>query len=83
MRESVTYQQILREGRQEGRLEGKKEGEFALIIRLLTRRFGTIDPQLDQRLQLLSSPQLENLAEVLLDFYQVSDLVTWLELQGQ
>lgn len=79
MRESVTYQQILREGRQEGR----QQGELALIIRQLTRRFGAVDPQLAQRLQLLSSPQLEDLAEVLLDFSQVSDLVTWLELQGQ
>ncbi|MFK0731007.1 MAG: DUF4351 domain-containing protein [Gloeotrichia echinulata GP01] len=79
MRESVTYQQILREGRQ----EGIKEGELALIIRQLTRRFGIIDPQLAQRLQLLSSPQLEDLAEVLLDFSQVSDLIIWLEQQGK
>jgi predicted transposase YdaD len=87
MRESVTYQQILREGRQEGikegRQEGIKEGELALIIRQLTRRFGIIDPQLAQRLQLLSSPQLEDLAEVLLDFSQVSDLIIWLEQQGK
>ncbi len=82
MRESVTYQQILREGRQEGRQEGKKEGELALIIRLLNRRFGAITPQIAERLQLLSIPQLEDLAEVLLDFSAVTDLATWLEQQG-
>ena len=40
MRESVIYQEILQEGRQEGRQE---EGS-TLILRQLTRRFGTIDP---------------------------------------
>jgi predicted transposase YdaD len=46
MRESVTYQAILREGRQEGRKEGRKEGLVAIVLRLLTHKFGTLPPKL-------------------------------------
>ncbi len=31
------------EGRQEGQLEGRQEGEAAILIRLLTLRFGPLD----------------------------------------
>jgi predicted transposase YdaD len=55
MRESVTYQAILREGRQEGiivgreegimegRIEGRIEGERRLLVRQGTKRFGVPD----------------------------------------
>jgi predicted transposase/invertase (TIGR01784 family) len=75
MRESVIYQEILQEGRQEGR----QEGETTLILRQLTRRMGTLAPELEERIRGLSIAQLEDLAEALLDFSQPADLVTWLE----
>ncbi len=75
MQESVTYQAILRKGRQEGR----QEGEAAVILRLLSRRLGAVDPQRQAQIQGLSIPQLEALAEALLDFSTVADLVTWLD----
>ncbi|MGP0064811.1 MAG: hypothetical protein ACLQGP_14585 [Isosphaeraceae bacterium] len=40
MRESTTYQAILREGRQEGIIEGEKQA----LLRLGTKRFGTPEP---------------------------------------
>ena len=87
MRESVIYQEILQEGVQQGRQEGvqqgKQEGELALIMRMLARRFGSVDAQLQERLQKLSIPQLEELGEALLDFSQPTDLVAWLDEQGQ
>jgi len=87
MRESVIYQEILQEGVQQGRQEGvqqgKQEGELALLMRMLTRRFGAVDAQLQERLQRLSIPQLEELGEALLDFSQPTDLVAWLDEQGQ
>jgi hypothetical protein len=47
MRESTTYQAILREGRQEGimegRIEGRIEGERRLLVRQGTKRFGVPD----------------------------------------
>lgn len=75
MKESVTYQAILEEGRQEGR----KEGEVLLILRLIARRLGRVDPQMQERIQRLSIPQLEELGEALLDFSEATDLVAWLE----
>jgi hypothetical protein len=38
-------------GRREGRREGRQEGEAAMLLRLLERRFGTVDEALRQRLQ--------------------------------
>ncbi|MFB2936835.1 Rpn family recombination-promoting nuclease/putative transposase [Aerosakkonemataceae cyanobacterium BLCC-F154] len=81
MRESVIYQDILEEGRQEGRQEGKKEEALAMVMRPLTRRFGTLDAELQSRLEELSVAQLEDLNEALFDFSEVSDLVNWLDEQ--
>ncbi|XPM53150.1 MAG: Rpn family recombination-promoting nuclease/putative transposase [Leptolyngbya sp. IPPAS B-1204] len=75
MRESVIYQEIYQEGRQEGR----QEGERSIILRVLTRRFGTVPPELQAQIQALSLPQLEALGEALLDFATLADLTTWLQ----
>lgn len=50
-------------------------------MRQLTRRASAIEPQLRSRLQQLFSTQIEELAEVMLDFTTKADLVTWLERQ--
>ena len=73
MRESVTYQAILREGRQEGR----KEGLVAIVLRLLTHKFGTLPPKLHTRITRLHIPRLESLAEAILDFQSLADLELW------
>lgn len=80
MRESVIYQDILQEGEQKGRQEGRQEGELALILRQLTRRVGTISPEVEAKIRRLSLTQLDSLGEALLDFSQVSDLDGWLKL---
>ena len=69
MRESVIYQDIIREGRQE---EGR-----SLILRQLTRRVGELPQQWRDRVNSLSLEQLENLGEALLDFQGIRDLETW------
>jgi predicted transposase/invertase (TIGR01784 family) len=83
MRESVIYQDILqqgvRQGVQQGREEGRGEGEASLIIRLLTRRFGELSPEVIQRIRSLSLPQLDALGEELLDFTEIAEVVTFLE----
>jgi predicted transposase YdaD len=80
MRESVIYQDILQEGEQKGRQEGRQEGELALILRQLTRRFGTIPPEVEAQVRRLPLTQLDNLGEALLDFSLASDLDGWLKL---
>ena len=81
MRESVIYQDILQRGLQQGRQEGRQEGEVALITRLLTRRLGEVDSLLMERIRGLSTEQLEELAEALLVFSSVADLMAWFTQQ--
>jgi hypothetical protein len=50
-----------------GKLEGKLEGEAAILQRLLTKRFGTLDDITLTRLHHANSEQLESWAERVLD----------------
>ncbi|MBW4648608.1 MAG: Rpn family recombination-promoting nuclease/putative transposase [Kastovskya adunca ATA6-11-RM4] len=78
MRESVIYQDILQQGLQQGRQQGLQQGEVTLIVRQLTRRFGIVEPSLQERIRGLSIAQLEELSEALLDFEAIADLANWL-----
>ena len=73
MRESVIYQEIIE--------RGKREEALLFIMRQLTRRIGTITPELRAQIQNLTVAQLEELGEALLDFNNVSNLVDWLQNQ--
>ncbi len=64
-----------------GRQEGRKEGELTLVLRQLARRCGTLSPNLLTQIQALSIEQIENLADVLLDFSGIQDLENWLSQQ--
>jgi flagellar biosynthesis/type III secretory pathway protein FliH len=68
----------LEQGLMQGRQEGRQEGGRSLILRLLTRRIGVVPADLTLRIEQLSIEQLEALADALLDFSQVDDLVNWL-----
>ena len=76
-------QQGIKKGRQEGRQEGIQKGlqagQTSLIVRMLKRRWGTLDPELEIRLSSLSLAQLESLGETLLEFRAPSDLQRWLD----
>ncbi|WP_088241193.1 Rpn family recombination-promoting nuclease/putative transposase [Calothrix rhizosoleniae] len=90
MLESVIYQDIVAqatakgkaegraEGKAQGRAEGIQEGETSLVLRLLKRRIGELDSQLEVTIGNLSVAQLEELGEALLDFSTQDDLLTWL-----
>ena len=69
----------MREGIEQGLQQGRQEGEVAIILRLLNRRIGTVDLQLQEHIRQLSLTQLEDLAEALLDFSNEADLVAWLQ----
>ncbi|MBD2517605.1 Rpn family recombination-promoting nuclease/putative transposase [Nostoc sp. FACHB-973] len=85
MRESVIYQEILREGeqrgeqrgREQGREQGRKAEGQLLILRQLTRRVGELPQEVLERIETLSLEQLENLGEALLDFQAIADLEAW------
>jgi hypothetical protein len=67
----------MEEGIEQGIERGRKQGELALLNRLLTRRFGSLSPQLQEQVENLSIPQLEELGEALLDFSSIDDLSAW------
>jgi predicted transposase YdaD len=82
LQQTRVYQEARDEGLQvglaEGRQEGRQEGESELVLRLLTRRVGNLSASVRSQIKALPLVQVEELAEALLDFTQMSDLVVWL-----
>ncbi|MBD2676531.1 MULTISPECIES: DUF4351 domain-containing protein [Nostoc] len=69
----------MRQGLEQGLEQGEKKGELKLLMRQLNRRLGEISPQMKARIENLSTFELENLGEALLDFSSVADLEAWFE----
>lgn len=78
MRESPLYQEIIQEGLQ----QGLQQGEQRIIMRQLTRRIGQVSPELQAQIQRLTTSQIEELSEALLDFADSDDLISWLRQAG-
>ena len=76
--QSVAYKEIFGLGEQRGREQGLKTGELEITLRLLQRRCRAITPSQEARIRALPLPQLEALAEALLDFEGADDLEAWL-----
>lgn len=70
------------EGRVEGLAEGRAEGSLhealKLVKRMLTKKFGNVGEEIIQRIEALNQDRLEQLAEDILDFSEMSDLENWL-----
>ncbi|MCL1493454.1 MAG: Rpn family recombination-promoting nuclease/putative transposase [Pseudanabaena sp. Salubria-1] len=81
----IGEQRGLQIGEQRGLQIGKQEGvqrQVAMLLRMLTRKFGKVPPRLKTRISKLSVTQIENLAEAIFDFATVADLNTWLKNQS-
>ena len=63
----------------EAKAQGEREKALAIALRLLTHKLGTLDESLRARVQELSSAELEDLSEAVLDFEGLEDLLGWLE----
>uniref|UniRef100_UPI0020C49F6C DUF4351 domain-containing protein n=1 Tax=Oscillatoria sp. HE19RPO TaxID=2954806 RepID=UPI0020C49F6C len=68
----------MEQGIEQGLEQGMRQATVSLVQRQLNRRCGGISPELDLAVQQLSTPQLEELSEALLDFTSEADLVAWL-----
>jgi len=55
------------EGRAEGQAEGQAQGRAALLQRMLTQRFGQLDPRHEERLRSASTEEIERWADRLLE----------------
>jgi predicted transposase YdaD len=76
--EEIGFERGLKTGRQEGRQEAET-AERSLILRLLTRRVGTLPESLQTQVEALPLDQLETLGEALLDFTDLASLEDWLK----
>jgi hypothetical protein len=74
----VQLSQVYLEWKQQTRQEGIECGERTMILRILTHRVGELPAEVRSHLDRLSVPQLENLADTLLDFSNLTDLTQWL-----
>ncbi|WP_310418964.1 Rpn family recombination-promoting nuclease/putative transposase [Chamaesiphon sp. OTE_8_metabat_110] len=54
----------------------------SLVLRQLARKFGTISPEIQAQVNSLTLDRVESLAEDLLDFTQMADLINWLDLDS-
>lgn len=80
--QSRFYQEVVEVGRQEGLQAGLLAGEADLILRQLTRKYGTLTPEVNQQIKALTIAELGDLGEALLDFVEMSDLENWLSHCG-
>ena len=66
MRESLSVNEWIQEGRQEGRVEGRvegrHEGRLELLEAVLTTKFGPLSPQTMDRLRELPDDQLKSVS---------------------
>jgi len=72
-----------RKGELKGELKVELKGEARLIVRQLTRRFGSLDSDVVERIRGLSILKLEALGEALLDFSDPDDLHRWLKRHAE
>ena len=64
---------------QKGLVEGRKQGEALIVSQQMERRFGTLAPELQQRINALGTEQLETLALELFDFTEIGQVYAWLD----
>ena len=72
--ESTTMAGVIQRARDEGMQQGRVEGERAVLERLLRRRFGSLSPQIAERLSQASAADLETWAENVLDAETLEDV---------
>jgi len=64
----------IEKGREEGRQEGRQEGEMVILRRLLTRRFGLLSDEVEQRLHAATVQDLERWADRVLDAQRLDEV---------
>ena len=79
LQQTRVYQDAKAEGKAEGMNEGRQAEGQSLILRLLSRRFGTVSSEVNAAVIALPLAKLEDLGEALLDFKEIDDLMNWLE----
>jgi Domain of unknown function (DUF4351) len=82
MQLSPLYLEKLQAAEQIGEQRGEINGRQDFVLRLLKKRVGDISAEILAKVMELSLERLEDLYDAALDFTQVSDLISWLDLNG-
>lgn len=69
----------LQEGLQQGLQQGKREEGTLILMKLLKKKIGEIENNLQEQIKGLSVERLEELTDNILDFTSKQDLISWLE----
>lgn len=77
--EKEQVMQIVTSWMEQGIEQGEQKEALRLVSRVLHRRVGELDAGVNERLQLLSVSQLEDLLDAALDFSQMENLTGWLD----
>lgn len=78
----MIYQEILEEGLERGIQQGIQQGEFTIVVKILTRKLGTLPSQITHQIAEFSLDKLNELTDALLEFQDLADLYQWLEANG-
>jgi predicted transposase/invertase (TIGR01784 family) len=86
LQQTRVYQEAKAEGESIGEVRGLERGRTeegrALVLKLLARKLGKIDGEVQVRVGGLTIDKIESLGEALLDFTQMGDLLVWLDGNG-
>ena len=79
LEDSSVYQYIVHKGLEQGLEQGRQQEACTLVLRLLERRCGPLQPAQRATISALPLERLEALVDVVLDFQGTNDLLRWLE----
>jgi predicted transposase/invertase (TIGR01784 family) len=71
----------LQRGEQRGEQRGLQQGKTALILRMLTKKFGSVTKTQQQQIQKLAIAKLDDLADQIFDFENLEAVTVWLNSQ--
>jgi predicted transposase YdaD len=77
--EQERVMQIVTSWMRTGIEQGRREGEVSIVMRLLRRKIGELNPEVEAKVRELPDSQLEALSEALLDFTSIDDLIYWFD----
>jgi predicted transposase YdaD len=69
------FKEARQEGRMEGRLEGRREGGLTILRRQIAKRFGALPGWAGEKLAGLSTADIEELCERVLDAESLEELL--------
>ncbi|GGA16379.1 DUF4351 domain-containing protein [Okeania sp. KiyG1] len=64
---------------EQGEVKGRQKEAIALIMLLITQRFGEVSEDIKERVESLPLANLESLVKAFLNFNSLADLENWLE----